>query len=91
METKKTATSISKVKIEYEVSCDDDGFALNVNLDSDEGEAFEEESVAAYMILITKRICADSGIDFHKLLTNALLIEEENEPKWAFQKNVASA
>jgi hypothetical protein len=84
-------SNISKVKIEYEVSCDDDGFAINVNLDSDEGEAFEEDSVAAYMILITKRICADSGINFHKLLTNALLIEEADEPRWHFPNPVADA
>lgn len=81
---------IEKIKIGYEVSHDDEGFAVNVNLNADNGEPLDPETIPAYLILVTKSICDEMGIDFHKLLSNALAIEEEG-PRWVFLKKMADA
>lgn len=74
METKKLMTRIfpSKINVEFTVEHDSRGFCVNVDVDDQE---FRAEEISAYMLLVAKSLCRETGIDFRKLIQNALSME----------------
>lgn len=64
----------SEVRIEYEIDTDKQGFCVNVDV-GDDSSGFDSRTVPAYLILVAKNICRESGIDFNKLLQSSIVVD----------------
>jgi hypothetical protein len=91
MENQKKISIFSKINVEYGVEADDRGFAVNCNLscDSDPEWGFDDTTIPAYLILVTKSLCSEMGLDFHTLISNTMMAEEKS--KWIYTTKTGSA